>query len=82
MYWNMSIDNLGDDLGRLTLTWDVLKSRYGSYSESPAERLTLTWDVLKWMTEYPIIHICYPININMRCIEISYKKQNNSRCLD
>ena len=82
MYWNWNSGFRKPYKRRLTLTWDVLKSRYGSYSESPAERLTLTWDVLKWMTEYPIIHICYPININMRCIEISYKKQNNSRCLD
>ena len=33
--------------GRLTLTWDVLKSAQASNILASVYRLTLTWDVLK-----------------------------------
>ena len=39
--------------------------------------LTLTWDVLKYDERYNVVIAVYPININMRCIEIekSYQKK-------
>ena len=55
----------------LTLTWDVLKCYFPRPQWFSNLRLTLTWDVLKYIQMY-MVFVLYPININMRCIEMQY----------
>ena len=71
MYWNCLISFGHTALLWLTLTWDVLKLFFWYALDWENSWLTLTWDVLKCLNdgEYSVI---FPININMRCIEIGY----------
>ena len=57
-------------LKRLTLTWDVLKSKTEIPTLNNEPGLTLTWDVLK-CEDGNSAELQDRININMRCIEIS-----------
>ena len=70
MYWNIKKSFASGFNVRLTLTWDVLKSREQVVGTKVHLRLTLTWDVLKWQTWTSMHLIMASININMRCIEI------------
>ena len=48
MYWNDNKARYIWNVSRLTLTWDVLKSRECGFKSALLFWLTLTWDVLKW----------------------------------
>ena len=71
MYWNpqTKVKNKGGR-PRLIETWDVLKLRYPSSPLRSAPRLIETWDVLKSMSQLFSFPSPFPINRNMRCIEI------------
>ena len=80
MYWNIYPPPNSLGIRRLTLTWDVLKSKYSQFFWN-CSMININMRCIEIFLERNIMYNFYKININMRCIEILLRIMTDMRIL-
>ena len=80
MYWNSIPAAICCVFERLTLTWDVLKSKYSQFFWN-CSMININMRCIEIFLERNIMYNFYKININMRCIEILLRIMTDMRIL-